>query len=294
MRNLFVITVAMLAMAVVSPLLAEPWALSGDANLTLTQNAYSDNWIGGEAGVLSWTFNFHFLAERQLHPRVHTKNALRLSFGQTHSQNRETKDWARPVKSSDLVDFETVWRFTFGGFVDPFGSWRLETQFLDASDPEKERIFNPITFTESFGVAKVLIKEDKREWATRLGAGLRQHFDREVLDTLTNKRQTVTSNDGGLLFVSDFHTPMAGERIRFASKLSLFQALFYSKAKELKGLPGENYWKSPDLNWENTFTASVSKYLMVNLYLQLLYDKEIARGGRLKQTLSLGLTYKLI
>jgi len=294
MKVLFVVAVTVLALAVVSPLSAEPWALSVDANLTLTQNAYSDNWAGGEAGVLSWTSNSNALAEKQLHSWLHTRNTLKLSFGQTHSQDRETKAWAKPVKSNDLIDLETVWRFTLGGFVDPFVSGRLETQFLDASDPAKERIFNPLTFTESFGVARVLIKGDKREWTNSLGAGLRQHLNREALDTLPNKRQTETTNDGGLSFVSDFHTPMAKERIAFTSKLSLFQALFYSEADKLKGQVREDYWKSLDVNWENTFTASISKYLMVNLYMQLLYDKEIARGGRLKQTLSLGLTYKLI
>ncbi len=294
MRVLFVVMATTLAVVVASSVFAGPWALSVDANLTLTQNAYSDNWAGGEAGALSWTFNSNSLAEKQLHPKLHTKNTLKLFFGQTHSQDRETKIWAKPVKSSDLVDFETVWRFTLGGFVDPFGSGRVETQFLDASDPAKERMFNPVTFTESFGVAKVLIKQEKREWTTRLGGGLRQHLNKEVLDILTNKRQTVTSNDGGLLFVSDFHTPMARERITFTSKLSLFQALFYSEADKLKGQVNEDYWKSLDVNWENTFTASISKFLMVNLYVQLLYDREIARGGRFKQTLSLGLTYKLI
>ncbi|MBT7617797.1 MAG: hypothetical protein HN590_10995, partial [Calditrichaeota bacterium] len=60
---------------------------------------------------------------------------------------------------------------------------------------------------------------------------------------------------------------------------------------DLEGLPNEEYWKAVDINWENIFTANITKYLMVNLYLQLLYDKEVDLGGRLKQTLSLGLTY---
>jgi hypothetical protein len=32
---------------------------------------------------------------------------------------------------------------------------------------------------------------------------------------------------------------------------------------------------------------------MVSLYVQFLYDKEVDLGGRLKQTLAMGLTYKL-
>lgn len=284
-----------LSLVVASPVTAEPWAVSADANLMLTQNAYSDNWVGGEAGAISWTFNSNSLAERQLHAKVHSKNTHKLSFGQTHNQDKETKKWAKPVKSTDLIDLESVLRFTLGAFVDPFAAGRVETQFLDASDPKKSRFLNPITFTESFGIAKVLIKEEKREWTARLGAGFRQHVNRDVLvDTLANKRETQTSSDGGLVFVTDFRTPLARERISYTSKLTVFQALFYSESDKLKGQPNEDYWKSPDVNWENIFTASITKYLMVNLYIQLLYDKEIDLKGRFKQTLSLGLTYKLI
>jgi len=44
---------------------AEPWKLEADANLTLTQNAYSDNWVGGEAVSISRAFNSNWLAERK-------------------------------------------------------------------------------------------------------------------------------------------------------------------------------------------------------------------------------------
>ena len=54
----------------------------------------------------------------------------------------------------------------------------------------------------------------------------------------------------------------------------------------------EDYWRAPDINWETVFTASITKYLMVNLYTQLLYDKQIDRAGRFKQTLGLGLSWK--
>jgi len=73
-----------LFLVVASPVMTEPWSLSADVNLTLTQNAYSDNWVGGEAGAISWTFNSNSLAEKQLHEKVHSKNTLKLSFGQTH------------------------------------------------------------------------------------------------------------------------------------------------------------------------------------------------------------------
>jgi hypothetical protein len=294
MRSVFMTMILALAVLTDSTRAQEPWNLSVDANLTLTQNAYSDNWVGGEAGALSWTFNSNSLAEKQLAGWVHTKNTLKLMFGQTHNQDVETKDWAKPVKSTDLIDFESVFRFTLESIVDPFAGLRIETQFLDQSDPEMDRYVNPVKITESFGVARVLIKEEKREWTVRLGGGLSQFINRDVLNTGTGERETLTSNDYGVTFDSEFKTPLAGERISFSSKLTVYEALHYSEADELKGQPNEDDWKSPDVNWENIFTAGITKYLMVNLYIQLLYDKEIDKAGRFKQTLSLGLTYKFI
>lgn len=294
MKSFIVITVLVLTIACAPPVSAEPWTKSVDANLTLTQNAYSDNWVGGEAGALSWAINSNMLAEKQHGTKVNWKNTLKLSFGQIHQQDVETKDWARPVKSTDLIDFEAVCRFTLGWFVDPFMAARVESQFLDASDPENSRYVNPVKFTESFGVAKVLIKEEKREWTLRLGAGIRQFMNRNVADPGTGEKETITSSDGGLTLDSDFTTPLAQEKIVYTSKLTVFQAFFYSEKEEVEGLPNEDYWRAPDIKWENILTASITKYVMVNLRVELLYDKEIDLGGRFKQTLALGLTYKFI
>ncbi|MCK4350918.1 MAG: DUF3078 domain-containing protein [Candidatus Krumholzibacteria bacterium] len=273
---------------------AEPWTLSADVNLTATQSAYSDNWVGGEAGALSWTFNSNWLAEKQLNSKLHTRNTLKLLFGQTHNQDVETKDWAKPVKSTDLIDFESVWRFTLGGIVDPYAGLRIESMFFDQRDPELDRYVNPVKFTESVGIAKVFIKEEKRELLTRLGAGIRQFLDRDRYDIVTDTRENYTSNDAGFIFDAEFKTPLAEEKITYQSKLTVYQAFYYSERDALAGLPEADYWKAPDVNWENIFTAGITEHLMVNLYIQLRYDKEIDLAGRLKQTLSLGITYKLL
>jgi hypothetical protein len=270
------------------------WRVTSDLNITLTQNAYSDNWAGSELGAISWALNSNSLAESQLSDRIHTRNTLELAFGQTHSQRVDEDDgekyWEEPSKSTDLFDFESVFRFTFGWFVDPFVAGRLETQFLDEADAEKTRHLNPMLLTESFGVAKVLVKEEKREWSTRLGGALRQRIDRDALVEPPDTRETQTTNDGGVEFVTDFRTPLAGDRITFTSRLQAYKALFSSEEDDAE----TDDWQAPDVNWENTFTASITDYLMVNLYLQLLYDKEVVDDFRLKETLSLGFTFKLL
>jgi hypothetical protein len=285
---------ASMLFALTAVLHAEPWNKSIDANLTMTQNAYSDNWTGGEMGSLSWVLNSNSVFERQINEKLNTRNTLKLFFGQTHSQREDTRDWEKPFKSTDRIDLETVFRFTLGGFVDPYASGRIESQFLDQRDRANERFINPVLFTESFGVAKVLTKAEKREWTARLGGAFREHLDRDVLDEVAGTKQTQTATDGGILFVSDFTSPLADTTMMVASRLSIYEAFYYSEAKKLEGQYNMDYWKSPDVNWETTFTANINKYLMVNLYVQFLYDKEVDLAGRFKESLALGITYKLM
>ncbi|HMA77291.1 MAG TPA: DUF3078 domain-containing protein [Candidatus Krumholzibacteriaceae bacterium] len=279
MPKWFVLFAALLLVAAAGKS-AEPWNLSADANLTFTENSYSDNWAGGEAGALSWLFSSNSLAEKQLHRKVNTRNTLKLFFGQTHSQEAESNRWREPVVSNDLIDFESLLRFTLESWIEPFVSGRIETQFLDAGDPRENLYINPVTFTESAGVSKVLVKDEKTEWMARIGAGARQYLD----------QGNTTEKDGGLTFDSEVKTKIADDQISLESKLTVFKALAYSNEDEAPN----DYWKCSDVKWETILTAGITKYLMVNLYFQLLYDKQIDLGGRFKQSLSLGLTYKLI
>ena len=269
------------------------WNTTVDGSFNMTQNSYSDNWEGGEAGSMIWAANLNALAKKQLSEKLHNRNALKLSFGQTHSQDAATKYWAGPAKSTDLIDFETLFRFTFGGFIDPFSAGRLESQFVDGSDPVNERNFNPLRFTESAGAIKMLLEEDKREWSVRAGAAFRQTMDRDEMNYTTMQKEDITTQDGGLEFVSELSTPIAKDRILLTSKLLIYKALYNSESENLTG-DAKDYWKTTDVDWENIFSASITQYIMVNLYVQWKYDKEIDLAGRFKQTLSLGLTYKFI
>ncbi|MEO0107642.1 MAG: DUF3078 domain-containing protein [candidate division WOR-3 bacterium] len=272
----------------------EPWELALNANLTSTQNAYSDNWAGTETGLFSWTAGTDFSAQRQLSRLVNTKNTAKLALGYTMSQSSDsTRKWSKPIKANDLIDLESVLRFTLGGWVDPFASARLESQFLDTRDTALTRYVNPIRLTEGLGIARVIIKQPKRELTSKLGAAFKQTINRSVLEPGATTRSTVFDNYGGLLLTADFNTPLLGERISYTERLSVFQALIYSGAARLTG-DSANYWKQPDINWENTFSASITKLLMVNLYVQVLFDREITPGARLKEALALGLTYRLI
>jgi hypothetical protein len=270
----------------------ETWKKRMDLGLTLTQNSYSDNWTGGEAGNISWLANANSDFERQLSERLNSKTTFKFSFGQTHTQNKETKEWAKPEKSTDLIDIETVARFTLQTWVDPYLAFRFESQFLDASVSQVKRYVNPKKLTESGGVSRQFYKTENDEVLSRLGLALRQIITEDIVDTASQKTEISSTNDGGIESVTDVKLTLS-DKVSYTSKLSLYKALFYSKSDELKGTPREDYWKEIDLNWENAVSVSVAKYVTVSLYTQVLYDKEISKKGRFKETLSLGLTYKL-
>ena len=270
------------------------WELALDANAMFAMNNYSDNWAGGDAGGINWSANINGVAEKPLAEWLNDKSTLKMSFGQTHLQDAATGKWQVPEKSTDIIDFETIFRFTLGAFVDPYCSGRLESGFYDTRVASNKRYFNPVKLTESVGISRVLLKKEKREWTARLGAGIRQHIDRDVSIVDSGEKETRSTNDGGIEFVTELRTPLADEKISYNTRLSIFEALFNSESENLAGLPNEDYWKAPDIDWEHTLAANITEYLMVNLSFQFLYDKEISLRGRHKEMLSLGLTYKFM
>ena len=274
-------------------LYAEGWNTTADISLNMNQNSYSDNWAGEEKGSISWAFNSNLLVEKQLTTKIHNKNTLKLAFGQTHNQyvaTDSTKKWTKPDKTTDLIDFESMFRLTLGVFVDPFASVRLESQFLDESGDET-KTFNPNILTETFGIARVFLKDEKRELSTRLGASFKQYIDSNIDEN---------TNDGGIEFVAEYRSPLANELINYNTKLNLYKAMFYSLSDDVEGTPMEDAWKAVRLNWDHIFTATITKLINLNLFVGLIYNEmdldlnaESIDEIQFKQTLGLGLTYKL-
>ncbi|MBC8385446.1 MAG: DUF3078 domain-containing protein [Candidatus Cloacimonetes bacterium] len=277
-----------MVVVMVSTVFGEGWNTSADVTLSINQNAYSDNWGGDEKGTINWVFNANFLAEKQLSSKMNNTNTLKLALGQTHSQFEDDngdKAWAKPDKTTDLIDLESILRFTLGTFVDPFAGFRLESQFLDQSKVDSTKILNPMVLTESFGVARVWVKKENTEFTSRLGGAFKEYLNsHEGIDNTT---------DGGIEFVTEYRSPLANNKINFSSKLNVYKAMYYSEA-DAADAEGDDSWKAPRMNWENIFTTSITKLINVNLYVQMLYDERTIDEMQFKQTLALGLTYKLL
>jgi DUF3078 family protein len=280
-----------IAMLLLFPLISfgGEWETAADLGLELNQAYYSDNWAGGETGILSWTARANVTANKAFSEEWNNNNTIKLAFGQTYTQDQETDDWGSPEKAVDKIDIESLFRYITGGFVDPYGAIRFESQFYDNRIPGDVLYINPMLITESVGASKTLFKEEKSELRTRVGAAVRQNVDRNR-DKFSEIDEAII--DAGAEWVTDYNITFAEDKMKFESKLSVYQALYNSEEDKYEP-PAEDYWKATDVNWENSLSVAVAKYVQVALYSQLLYDKEIDRTGRFRQNLALGLTYKL-
>jgi hypothetical protein len=305
-----------------------------EAGVSMTQSAFSDNWAGGDKGSVVWTAIFNGSLENQLHEKVNWNNILKLAYGQAHQQTRDDDGelaWQAPEKTTDLVDFETLFRFTLGGFVDPYASGRFESQFQDASDPSgRELSLNPLRFRESAGIARKFIDEEDRSLLGRLGFALRQS-SRLIFEEEPPSEETVREGavDGGIEWITDYSAQVLDERVSWTSRLSFYKPLFYSGNDEFESLTAQQFTDAgidPDIadytttlgvDFENIFTSQITKIISVGLYLRWVYDKydnsvfpaltddgnlkdpvtvrnAVRKAGQFKQTLSLGLTSRFL
>lgn len=294
MKKLLILST--LAVLILS-LSAQSWIVDADINLTLSQSAFSDNWVGTELSNITWMASANASAQKQMKDWLHNRNTMKLSFGQTHLQQKDAagdKYWEAPEKSTDKIELESLWRFTLQTWVDPFLAGRLETQFLDLSQEaaDNTRFLNPLLFTESTGVMRTWIDREQMLLNTRLGAALRQTVDRDRdLDLIAGgATETYSSTDGGVEFVSELKKQInAPLQSTFRSRLQVYQALFNSKEDEL----ATDDWKSPDMIWENTLSTKLFGLLSANLLFEMRYDKEQVSEMQWKQMLGLGLSYNL-
>jgi hypothetical protein len=272
-------------------LLSEPWILDSDISLTINQSTYSESWAGTELSNITWAAMSNSSAEKQLKPWLNNKTTLKLAFGQTHLQKQDAMNkyyWDKPVKSTDKIDLESVLRFTTQSWVDPFIAARMESQFLDLSDPALTRIINPMLFTETAGAIRTFTDTESNFFSSRLGAAFRQNVNREVLQTNLIDRETETSMDGGLEMVSEYKHMFSPMDANFKSRLQVYQALYNSKSDELN-----EDWKSPDVVWENVLTTKLWGLLSANVTFEMRYEKEQIHKVQWKEILGLGFSYSL-
>ncbi len=343
-----VLTVAVVAALVLiaptaratDPIEPGPWKFGALVGLNLSQSAFSDNWSGGDKGSINWVANADLSADRQFSQKFHWGNKLELAYGETSTQEPDPDDpgsrvWSRPDKTTDRIFFESLGRFTLRGFVDPYVSGQVETQFVDESNPIGDLELNPMKLTESGGIAKVFEQTETSELTSRLGVGFRQSLARSFVDATGEDTESFTTQDGGIEFVTEAKRPLLDGKVLYQGRLKAFMPVFFSQSGDLEDYDAlalaadpshqavADFWKSPDVDFLNTFSAEVTSWMSVNLLVQWVYDKYdaatnvdlanwddsdpakraaiineieggIRKSGQFKQTLAIGLSYRFL
>jgi hypothetical protein len=299
---------------------AGPWKFGVTSALNLSQSTFSSNWSGGDKGSIVWVASTDLSGQRQLTPSFNLSNLLQLAYGQTTRQSSDPNDpgrqvWDAPDKTTDLIAFESVGRFSLQRFVDPYVALGLSSQFSDQSDPNGSIHFNPLKLKGSAGVARVIEKTEDREIITRLGIAFRRTMAKSFVNPPTLETKGSSSNDGGVEWQTSVTRPMLDKKVLYKGQLLVYQPVFYSKEKQLEqtvtagGVPEvADDWKAINVNFQNAFSAAITNHLSVNLNAQWVYNKldtkanpgdladvlrNIRKAGQFKETLALGLTYRL-
>jgi hypothetical protein len=268
---------------------SERWQYSLDADLTVALNTFSSNWKSKDAGSLAWVSKMTVMAKKRLYEKALSETTVKLIFGQTKLQDKSTKRWSSPEKSSDDIQVQSVLRFDIGKFINPFLSVHLKSQFVDNRRDTNKRYLNPVEFTESLGFARDLLKTKSITWNSRFGCALRQRidFDHPMLKDSAGHTLYVVDivKDGGGEIVSEFKF-FKPQMLMVNSKLKIFSAFISSQATK----KAENdFWRYPDVSLETSVSFFLTRNLILSYYYNIIYDREFDKMPRSKQTLGAGL-----
>lgn len=305
------------------------WYPSLDGGINLTQAAFSENWKGGETGSVSWNAFLNGSAENQMTPGLDWLSTMKLLYGQTRQEKigaDGSRSWGDAEKSADLIQVESILRFTQGWAVDPYASVRFESYFQDITDPFGRSLWlNPMTFKESAGLARKVLNTDNDQLLTRLGATARETYRKFFEFDVGNQTRSQTGWDIGAEWITDYKK-VFDEHVTYETRLSLYQPFTWSKKSVFDGLSADSlvaagidpkvgkYTTTMDIDWQNTLTSKVTKFISFNLYFELLYDKydntivpvaengaltnpdevraAVRKKGQFKESIGVGLTYR--
>jgi len=254
------------------------WTKSVVANLNFTQNQF-DNWTQGGENSWAWQGTIDGKINRT-EPHFKWANSGKLTYGKSKIGDTAAR------KSADELRFESVYTRKVGIPVNPYASAKFLTQltpgyqyFGDTSKVEISNFMDPGFFTQSVG----LDYSPNDNFQTRLGAAVKETFtDQHPVpyadDPATSKIEK-TKVEYGATSVTEVNAKL-NQIILFTSHLDLFSNF--------------EAFNQIDVDWDNTFTANIAKYLTVNFNIRIYYDRDFSKKRQIKQTLSAGLTYTLL
>jgi hypothetical protein len=246
-----------------------PWTQRLVGGVTLTQVALKD-WVGGGEDALAWSLSLEgrsaYVKPQQ---RIDWKTSYKFAFGQTKLGGGGIR------KTDDRIDLESIFVYTMGVYVNPYIGATFKTQFAKGYKyPETGKLsisqfLDPAYLTQSVGAGYEPVPEVK----TRLGLALRQIITRDFTDFADGKQVKV---DGGMESVTQAEWE-ARDNLLLNSRVEVFAPFAELDMTVIRN--------------DNAAVVRVSKYISVNLNVQVVRDKSATADTQIKQALAMGLNY---
>jgi hypothetical protein len=251
------------------------WTHQVSGMLNLAQ-VYYDNWSKGGTDALSYEVNFggECLLDQE---KYQWQTRSKAAYGRTKSGNLASR------KSSDELNFESIYTYKMSVMVNPFASVTAQTQFMPGYDypgdtvrVKKSDSFDPTYFTETVGVGVTPFKGLKE----RLGATMKQTLSSEEIGIADDKETAdeieTFKQEYGATSITEYEAQLM-ENIKGTTRLELFA--------NFKG------WDEVDAHWTNQITAKVNTLISVNFEYEMLYDKDLDESYQTREGLSVGISF---
>jgi len=252
------------------------WKKSLVAGLNLTQVSFKD-WQQGGEDALAWTATLDGKAEDD-QPKTNWATSYKFAYGQTKLGDEGIR------KTDDKIDLETVLTYKLGSIINPYVAATLKTQFAEGFDYTTEpktavsTFFDPAFLTQSVGFGYQPVPQVK----TRLGLALREIITSDFTgyaDDPATLAIEKTKTEGGMESVTNVDWKLAANLL-LTAKLEMFAAF--------------KHFDEVIVRSDNTLAAKVSKYVTVNLNVQLINEKRVTPRTQVKETIAIGLSYALL
>lgn len=234
--------------------------------------SYSDNWTGGSNDSFAWKTIIDTWVLFDSKWPVDLKATLK--YGQVASGGETRKD-TDDLRALIKVSYKALlWLY-------PYVAAHIATQVSPGYEytPEKIQVsgfMDPGYITQSIGVD---FKPPVDFFKSRIGAAMRQTITDDYTAIYSGEGADKIRNEAGLEWVNEFNFRLA-ETIVFKSTVDFFSNLTSLDAT--------------DINSDTTLVASVNEWLNFSINVLLKYDRDISSRSQLKQSLSAGLTFKII
>lgn len=253
-----------------------PWKNKGIVSLNISQISFTD-WTQGGDNAITYTFKGDFAFDYSK-PEWFLKNSLKVAYGQTKIASED-------FKTNDNEFFlESVYSRDFNFWVDPFISNIIRTtiapgySYTETDRTQIAAFFDPGYISQSIGLG--INQSDLVQ--TRLGLAFQETFTNKHTqysnDPETTNEEEKFKLETGIESVTDFNWNFL-ENMLLKSKLRLFTRFEHIEV-----------W---DVRWDNTISAQVNKYIVVNLNALIVYEKSQSARTQIKQGLQLGITYSI-